>query len=68
MLDLVIVLIFASTYGVGAIFSAAAIFCYQGLITLVAAICGSFVSEAIINDLSFIGSALIFCVGINVGF
>lgn len=68
VLDLVIVLIFASTYGVGAIFSAAAIFCYQGLITLVAAICGSFVSETIINDLSFIGSALIFCVGINVGF
>lgn len=68
VLDLVIVLVFAATYGVGAVFSAAAIFVYQGCITLAAAFAGSFVSEALISDLSFIGSALIFCVGINIAF
>lgn len=68
VLDMIIVVVFASTYGMGAVFSAVPIFIYQGSITLVAAFAGSFVSEAVINDLSFIGSALIFCVGINIGF
>lgn len=67
VLDLVIVVVFASTYGLGAVFSAIPIFCYQGLLTLIAAVCGSFVSDQIVSDLSFIGSALIFCVGVNVG-
>ena len=68
VLDLVIVMIFAATYGKGAIFSAVALFVYQGSITLIAALCGSFASEVLISDLSFVGSALIFCVGINVAF
>lgn len=68
VLDFVIVMIFASTYGIGAAFSGILIFLYQGGITVFAAMFGSFVSDAIINDLSFVGSVLIFCVGINVGF
>lgn len=68
VLDLVIVMVFASTYGIGAAFSAVLIFLYQGGITLVAAFCGSFASESVISDLSYIGSVLIFCVGINVAF
>ena len=68
VLDLVIVVVFASTYGLGAVFSAVPIFLYQGGITLIAAVGGSFLSEAIISDLSFIGNALIFCVGVNIAF
>lgn len=68
VLDLVIVVVFASTYGVGAVFSAVPIFVYQGGITLIAAFGGSFLSETIISDLSFIGNALIFCVGVNIAF
>ncbi len=68
VLDLVIVIVFASTYGIGAVFSAVPIFVYQGGITLMAAIGGAFLSEAIISDLSFIGNALIFCVGVNIAF
>lgn len=68
ILDFVIVLIFASTYGIGAAFSAVPILVYQGSITLLAALFGSFVSDAIVADLSYIGSALIFCVGINIAF
>ena len=68
ILDFVIVIVFASSYGLGAVFSAVPIFLYQGGITLMAAVGGSFLSEAIISDLSFIGNALIFCVGINIAF
>ena len=68
ILDMIIVLVFASTHGVGVVFSAVPILVYQGGITLIAALFGSFISGQIVSDLSFIGSALIFCVGINIGF
>ncbi len=68
VLDMIIVIVFASTYGLGAVFSALPIFVYQGAITLAAVLFGSFASDAVINDLSFVGSALIFCVGINICF
>lgn len=68
VLDLVIVVVFASTYGLGVVFSAVPIFIYQGSITLIAAFGGTFLSEAIIGDLSFIGNVLIFCVGVNIAF
>ena len=68
VLDLIIVVVFASTYGLGAVFSALAIFVYQEAITLVAMLCGSFASDTVISALSFVGSALIFCVGVNICF
>ena len=68
VLDLIIVVVFAAAYGVGAVFSAVPILVYQGSITLIAAFCGNFVSDAIVSDLSFVGSVLIFCVGVNIAF
>lgn len=68
VLDLMIVMVFAATYGLGALCSAAAILVYQGGITLLAAFFGSFATESVINALSFVGSGLIFCVGVNVCF
>ena len=68
ILDLIIVVVFTATYGMGAVFSAVPIFVYQGAITLTAALLGSFVSDIVVSDLSFIGSALIFCVGVNIAF
>lgn len=68
VLDGIVVMIFSATYGVGAIFSAVVVFIYQGGITLAAAFLGSFISDTVINDLTFVGSALIFCVGINICF
>ena len=55
VLDCVIVMVFASTMGIGVMFSALPIFVYQGAITLFA-------------NLSFVGSVLIFCVGVNLAF
>lgn len=68
VLDFIISVVFASAYGVGTVFSAGVIFVYQGLITALAAFLGSFVSSSVIDALSFVGSALIFCVGVNLVF
>lgn len=65
MLDFAIVAILASAYGVGVVFSAIPIFLYQGAITVIAALFGSVISNTLIETLSFVGSALIFCVGVN---
>jgi len=68
VLDFVIVLVFASTYGIGVLFSALAILLYEGSITLVTVLIGPFLGTQIISQLSFIGSALIFGIGINITF
>ena len=66
LLDFALVAILASAYGVGPVFSAIPIFVYQGAITLIAALFGSVISDGLIEQLSFVGSALIFCVGVNI--
>lgn len=68
ILDFVLVIVMASTHGVGVLCSALAIFLYEGCLTFLAHFAGNFVSDALIGNLSYIGSALIFCVGINVAF
>ncbi|MCI8292512.1 MAG: DUF554 domain-containing protein [Hespellia sp.] len=68
VLDAMIVMVNTSIYGKGTIFSAIPIFIYQGAITVIAALCGSFIHPELIEQLSFVGSALIFCVGINTTF
>lgn len=65
LLDFVIVAVITAAYGVGAAFSAIPIFLYQGCITLIAALFGSVISDGLIAQLSFVGNALIFCVGAN---
>ena len=65
LLDFVLVAILAAAYGVGVVFSAIPIFVYQGAITLIAALFGSVIRDILIEELSFVGSALIFCVGVN---
>ena len=61
ILDFLIVMIFASTYGKGAIFSALPVGVLQGTVTPV-------FSQPVIDNLSFLGSMLIFCVGVNLCF
>lgn len=68
VLDFAIVIVFAATYGLGATCSAIAIFVYQGLITLIAHFAGAFIGEKLMGYLTFVGSVLIFCVGINISF
>ena len=65
LLDFALVVILASAYGVGTVFSALPLFLYQGAITLIAALFGSVISDGLVASLSFVGSALICCVGVN---
>lgn len=65
LLDFALVVILASAYGVGTIFAALPLFVYQGVITLIAAFFGAVISEALVDSMSFVGSALICCVGVN---
>lgn len=68
ILDFVVVLVFASTHGFGVMFSAIPIFVYQGGITFLTILAGPILGKALIDNLSFVGSALIFCVGVNIAF
>ena len=68
VLDMVIVMVFASTMGIGVLFSALPLGIYQGLITLCAVLIAPFLSEGLIQNMSFVGSALIFYVGYNLIF
>lgn len=65
ILDAVIALVFASSLGLGVLFSSVTIAVYQGLITLLAVFIAPYMSEAMINGLSMVGSVLIFGVGVN---
>ena len=65
VLDFIIVMVFASVYGVGVIFSSLAVFVYQGFFTVFGTLISGFMSDALITSLSGIGSILIFAVGVN---
>ena len=69
VLDFVILMVFASAYGKGALFSALPVGVLQGSITILAALLGSgTLPQPVIDNLGFLGSVLIFCVGINLAF
>ena len=67
-LDFAIVIVFASTLGVGCLFAAIPIAVWEGSITLAAVFIAPFLSDALITDLSAVGSVLIFGVGVNLLF
>lgn len=68
ILDFMIVMIFASTYGKGAVFSALPVGVLQGSVTVCASFLAPFFLPPVISSLSFLGSILIFCVGVNLAF
>jgi len=68
VLDFIILIVMSSSFGVGALFSAAALFVYQGSLTLLGMAAGSVISDPLIGELSYVGSSLIFCVGVNLCF
>ncbi len=68
ILDGVIGLVFASTLGIGAIFAVVPMALYQGAITLAAGFIEPYLTDAMISDVSYVGSILIFTIGINLAF
>lgn len=68
IIDGTVAIFFASTLGIGVFFSIIPLGIYQGLITLSAKYIEPLLSEQMIANLSFIGSILIFGIGINMIF
>ena len=68
ILDFTIVMVFASTYGRGPIFSALPVGVLQGGVTLLSGLVAPLFTPVVIANLSFLGSILIFCVGVNLVF
>lgn len=68
VLDFIILIIYASTYGKGALFSAIPVAILQGSVTVCAGLLQPLFSPAVIANLSFLGSMMIFCVGCNLAF
>ncbi len=65
ILDAIFVCIVTASQGRGAIFSAVPVFLFQGFFTLLAVFLGSFIPQAALDNLSYVGSILIFCIGLN---
>ncbi len=65
ILDGVISVVLAASLGVGVAFSAVPILVYQGGITLFARLIAPYLTETLIGNMSFVGSVLIFCIGVN---
>lgn len=64
-LDFVSATIFASTYGLGMVFAAPVLFCWQGLFYLVATLSSSAVSDALMAELLIVGGLLITASGLS---
>lgn len=65
VLDGVTSIIFASTMGLGVIFSAVAVFLYQGAITLTAVFMKGFLVPTTIQEMTSTGGLLIVAIGLN---
>jgi uncharacterized membrane protein YqgA involved in biofilm formation len=67
-IDGTVAIFFASTLGIGVFFSIIPLGIYQGVITLSAKYIEPYLSDRLIQNISFIGSILIFGIGINMIF
>ncbi len=65
ILDLIIIIVMTCSMGKGCIFSALPVLVFEGAITLLAKLISSVVTEEAQNNISLVGSILIFCVGVN---
>lgn len=64
-LDAVIILVMTASMGKGCIFSAIPVALLQGGVTLLSRVLAPIFTEAAIANLSYTGSVMIFCVGLN---
>lgn len=65
LLDFIIIIIMTVSLGKGCMFSALPVGIIQGLITAFAVLIKPYLTEPALSNLSFTGSMLIFCVGVN---
>ena len=65
-LDLVTSMVLASTYGVGMVFSAAILFCWQGSIYGLTLLLGNFITDTMMCELGIVGGFLIAMSGLGI--
>lgn len=65
ILDFVIICVMTASMGKGCAFSAIPVALFQGSITILARAIEPIMTETALNNLSMVGSMLIFCVGVN---
>lgn len=65
MLDFVAAILFASSLGVGVLFSAAFVLVYQGGITLLAGLVAPLLSDAAVAEMSCVGSLILIALALN---
>jgi len=65
LIDGVTAIVFASTLGAGVLLSAAAVLVYQGGITLLAGLLAPVLSDAVVAEMSCVGSLLIIGISLN---
>jgi len=58
-------IIFASSFGPGVMFSAIPLTLYQGGIAALSGVLAPFLTDALINEMSAVGSVLIIAIGLN---
>lgn len=64
-LDFVAAILFASSLGIGVLFSGAFVFVYQGSMTLLAIWASGLLSDAAVAEMSCVGSLLLVALGLN---
>ncbi len=65
MLDTISSIIFATSMGLGVLFSAIPVFLYQGSIVLLAGLIAPYLSETVVNEMTAVGSLLIIAISLN---
>ena len=65
VLDLIIIMVMSASLGKGCMFSAIPVGLFQGSVTALAVLIRPYITDAAMNNLSLVGSILIFCVGVN---
>ena len=68
ILDLIIVMVMSASLGKGCLFSFIPVVILQGSVTLLAKLIAPLITTAALNNISYVGSVLIFCVGVNLVF
>lgn len=68
LMDGISAIVFTASLGVGVYFSIITVIVYQGGITLLARLIQPLLSDALISQMSLVGSVLIFAIGINLIF
>ena len=65
IIDCITGMVLASTLGIGVMFSAVPVLLYQGAISLLGVYIEPYLTDAVISQMSFTGSILIFAIGVN---